>query len=139
MQPIAAKRALRLEWAPPAEAVCLVGNEPAIRRLVLVLLDNAVKYSRTGGQVSIALDKKGENIQLNVSDSGPGINQKELPFIFDRFYRSSEAREINPDGSGLGLSLAAGIAQGHNAEIAVTHSSEQGSTFSLLIAPSQQL
>ncbi len=132
IQPMAEAKDLKLKFASTAQTFHLTANEPAIRRLVLVLLDNAVKYSKSGGEITVSLHPEATALNLEISDSGPGIQHDHLPHIFERFYRSPDARQMNPDGSGLGLSLAAAIAQRHNAEIKVTSWSESGSTFRVL-------
>jgi heavy metal sensor kinase len=132
IQPMAEAKSLSVKFTPAAESMHLTANEPAIRRLVLVLLDNAVKYSKSGGQITVSLHPEATTLNLEISDNGPGIQHDHLPHIFERFYRSPDARQTNPDGSGLGLSLAAAIAQRHNAEINVTSRSESGSTFRVL-------
>ena len=111
-----------------------MGNDLAIRRLVLVLLDNALKYSPADGLVSANLSQTGDLISLEVTDAGPGIAETELASIFERFYRSSEARARVQAGSGLGLSLAAGIAQRHGARIEVDTETGRGSRFRVLFS-----
>jgi len=114
-------------WAP-GDAT-LAGEELAIRRLIRALLDNAIRYSAAGGEVWVrVIDREGE-IELVVEDNGPGIPESDLPFIFDRFYRSADARASGDGGSGLGLSLAEGIAQRHNAAIEVSSAPGHGSIF----------
>ncbi len=135
LKPLAEAKFLDLEFLCSPPSVPVLGNEPAIRRLVLVLLDNAIKYSRASGQVTVALHEEDSHVHLEVIDSGPGIQQDELPHIFERFYRGPQARNGANAGSGLGLSLAAGIAEKHNAKIEVTRSSAQGSIFSVLFQP----
>lgn len=132
MASLAELGAIRLACSVPVDKVEVIGNEQAIRQLTLVLIDNAVKYSRSGGQVTVNLRRSERDIRLEVQDSGPGIPNSDLPHIFERFYRAAGAREVNSQGSGLGLSLAAGIAQHHGAAIEVASAADQGSTFSVV-------
>jgi heavy metal sensor kinase len=131
MASLAESKAVRLVCRLGSKAE-VMGNGPAIRQLMLVLIDNAVKYSHAGGEVTVNLRRSEGDIRVEVEDSGPGIPNSDLPHIFERFYRTAGAREMNSQGSGLGLSLAAGIAQHHGAAIEVTSVAERGSTFSVV-------
>lgn len=135
IRPLADAKDVQFTSCVPEREVMVLGNEPAIRRLVLVLLDNALKYSRMGGQVRVGLYENPDACQLEITDSGPGIAESELSRIFERFYRAPEARASAPSGSGLGLSLAAGIAQHHRARIEVQTVPGEGSTFRVLFRP----
>lgn len=131
MQPVAASKAITLTADIPKASAFVNGNEIALRRLVLALLDNAIRYSRIDGEVKVRVRDENDSVRLEVEDSGPGIPETELPHIFDRFYRSPEAR-ASGNGSGLGLSLAASIAQRHHARINVTSRPGRGSVFSVI-------
>ncbi len=129
LRPLAESRTVQLIAQLPPEAVYVFGNDPALRRVVLVLLDNAIKYSKDEGVVGIRLDPSGNDVYLEVADNGSGIAQADLPYIFERFYRSSGSRDSRPRGYGLGLSLAEGIARRHQARIEVESIPNQGATF----------
>ena len=94
-----------------------------IRQLLIILMDNAVKFSHEGGSIQLAVTEN-PNPTLRVTDHGAGISKEELPYIFERFHKSNSAE--NQKGSGLGLAIAKEIAKRHNADIGVE--SEQGST-----------
>lgn len=111
------------------EPAIVVGTRSLLRRLLIVLLDNAVKYSSEGTEVTLRLIEAEGFAELEVVDSGIGIAASELELIFDRFYRSEQAREVWSGGSGLGLSLAASIAEQHNTTISVTSEPGAGSVF----------
>ncbi len=129
LSPAAASRHVELRVTSHANAPAVWGNRAAIRRLVLILGDNAIKYSREGGSVEFATDLQGDLVYLRVQDHGIGIPQSELPFVFQRFYRGANAREGGNDGFGLGLALATGIAERHRSAVKVTSLPEQGSSF----------
>ncbi|MBV8572754.1 MAG: HAMP domain-containing histidine kinase [Acidobacteriaceae bacterium] len=129
---LARRNRIRLHSAPPANATWIRGNEDAVRRLILVLLDNAIKYSRPGGDVNVELGSHEREVLLSVRDSGPGIPAAESQRIFERFYRSPKARQADCRGAGLGLSLAAGIARYHGAQIRIESNPEVGSTFTVV-------
>jgi heavy metal sensor kinase len=104
------------------------GDEDLIRRLVLNVLDNAIRYSPPGSSVRVALDRSGAGYAVSVSDQGPGIAADAQARIFERFYRVDAARTRDA-GAGLGLALARWIAQAHDGEVALAASSRVGSTF----------
>ena len=108
------------------------GDEDLIRRLIINVLDNAVRYSPAGGAVRVALDRAGDLYAVSVSDQGPGIAAEVQSRIFERFYRVDAARThggASDGGAGLGLSLARWIAQVHDGDIKLAASSRLGSTF----------
>jgi signal transduction histidine kinase len=119
-------RGILIAVRPGAAQAIVWGNRPALRRLFLVLLDNAVKYSRPGGHVEVTITSDGF-IRAAVRDYGLGIAEEDLPHIFQRFYRADKVR--SETGHGLGLSIAATIAQVHGAEIRVSSVEGEGSTF----------
>jgi two-component system sensor histidine kinase CiaH len=101
--------------------------------LFVILLDNAIKYSPSKSDIFINSNKYDGKLVIQVEDSGIGISKKDIPRIFDRFYRSDNARARNGTGGyGLGLSIAKEIAQVHHAEIKVASQLNKGSTFSVV-------
>lgn len=132
---IAVAKQLRIHYERSQERTLVLGNEAAIQRLILALLDNAVKYSRGNSEVHIALKNAANQVSLEVIDSGPGITESELPLIFERFYRGHHSQDGAKEGSGLGLSLAAGLAERNNARIEVVSQPGKGSTFRVLFQP----
>ena len=91
------------------------GNADHLRRLVVNLLDNAIKFTSGFGRIAVTLERRENRAIFRVSDSGPGIAAADLPFIFDRFFRGSGPKT---NGSGLGLSLCREIVRLHHGEIA---------------------
>ena len=115
------------------EPVIVEVDEYYLRRALWVLVDNAIKYNHPGGEVTVSVsgNDKGEAI-LSVSDTGPGIDAKDLSKIFDRFYRGDLSR--NPGkGFGLGLTLAKEIVEAHGGRIIVDSQPGYGSIFSILL------
>ena len=96
-----------------------------------ILVDNAIKYTPSGGQISLAMSREGEECVLSVTDSGAGISAQELPRIFDRFYRSDKARKAQSSGHGLGLSIARIIVAAHGGRLHVRSKEGVGATFSV--------
>ena len=106
------------------------GDEDLVRRLILNLVDNAIRYAPSGTAVRVALDRAGHQYAISVSDDGPGIPTEIQPRIFERFYRVDAARTHATDGgAGLGLALARWIARAHGGDVALAASSRLGSTF----------
>jgi len=122
---LAEKRQVRLRPELGDRAAMISGNRPALRRLFLVLLDNALKYSRAGGDVVVSVERGDSQVSVTIEDFGIGISAADLPHIFERFYRANRAR--SDGGHGIGLSLAESIARAHGARIDV-HSTESVSS-----------
>ncbi len=101
-----------------------------ITELLTILIDNAVKYSADGSRVNINSSKSKRFLTIKIQDQGIGIDEVDIPKIFDRFYRSDKARtKVSSDGFGLGLSIAKKIVDAHRGQIKVQSVSGQGSTF----------
>jgi signal transduction histidine kinase len=107
-------------------------DESLLRRMILNLLDNAIKYTPDGGRVSVACRRAGDEYVLTIADSGTGIPADLQPRIFERFFRADKARsrsENDGGGAGLGLSISRWIAEAHRGRLELTCSDAQGSTF----------
>jgi len=106
------------------------GDRSSLIELFVILLDNAIKYSPKNSQISIDVEKQDKHALVRVCDSGVGIDKKDLPFIFDRFYRTDSSRTQNEShGYGLGLAIAKSIAELHDAQISVESKIKKGTTF----------
>jgi signal transduction histidine kinase len=105
------------------------GDPQALRRLFLILIDNAVKYTPSGGAVRVTMIAGTADATVEVQDTGPGIPADELPHLFDRFYRVEKDRSRESGGVGLGLSIARSIAIHHSGEMTVESRLGAGSTF----------
>ncbi|HEX2778021.1 MAG TPA: ATP-binding protein [Gemmatimonadaceae bacterium] len=107
------------------------GDEALLRRLVNNLLDNAVKYTPRGGEVTVTTRRDNGRYLLDVADTGPGIAPEIQPHIFTRFFRAPDAREKR--GAGLGLPIARWIAERHGGRLELTRSGADGSTFTVVL------
>jgi signal transduction histidine kinase len=136
LRELAALRNIDLQLSLEDRGVAISGNAPALRRLVLAIIDNALKYSRPSGKVIVSLTASDGLVSIAVRDFGIGIPASDLPHIFQRFYRADKAR--SEGGYGLGLSLAATIAQLHGAAIDVQSTEGEGSLFTVAF-PSRQV
>ncbi len=102
----------------------------SIEEIILILLDNAVKYTPDGGKVSISSRVDGRNAIIKVIDSGPGIGPKDIPRIFDRFYRADHSRsKVKVSGFGLGLPIVKRVVELHHGSVSVSSKIGSGSTF----------
>jgi heavy metal sensor kinase len=116
------------------DQIQLIGDRDRLKQVMLNLAGNAIQYTPAGGIVTLSLRKNGEQAQLIVSDSGPGIPAQDLPHIFERFYRGEKSRKRNPGtGFGLGLSIAYWIVRNHGGTIDVSSQEGKGTTFSVLL------
>jgi heavy metal sensor kinase len=115
------------------DQIQVTGDRDRLKQVFINLLANAVKYTPPGGTVFLAIKKVGEQVQTVIEDTGPGIPAKDLPHIFERFYRGDKARTRSADGSsfGLGLSIAYWIIKNHNGRIEVKSKEGTGTTFSV--------
>ena len=102
----------------------------SIEEIILILLDNAVKYTPDGGKVLVSSQIEGRNAVIKVIDSGPGIGPRDIPRIFDRFYRVDHSRsKIKISGFGLGLPIVKRVVELHHGTVSVSSKVGQGSTF----------
>lgn len=105
------------------------GNSEQIKQVILILLDNAVKYSGPKGAVNVTLQKQNNDVVLAVSNTGEGIAPEHLDRIFDRFYRTDSSRARKHGGHGLGLAIARSIVDQHKGELYARSVVGEGATF----------
>jgi two-component system, OmpR family, phosphate regulon sensor histidine kinase PhoR len=118
---------LREEEVPPLPPV--LGDAGNLERLLLNLLDNAIKYNRPDGKITVQVGRCGGEAMVEVSDSGIGIPPESIPRIFERFYRVDKGRAREEGGTGLGLAIVKHIAQAHGGQVDVESRLGRGSTF----------
>jgi signal transduction histidine kinase len=127
---LAGQRSALVHVDLPAEALVVSGEAASLRRLILIVLDNAVRYSRSQSEIRVrvtAAPRAGDGpatALVEVSDSGIGIDPNEVPRLFERFYRGARARQQAPDGSGLGLAIAQGIVERHQGSLTLASAGE---------------
>jgi heavy metal sensor kinase len=131
-QVLAAQKGLRLQSEPTPD-VAFRGDEDVLRRMLLNLLDNAIKYTPAGGAVTVSLEQGPSSISVSVSDTGVGIPAEAVLQVFERFYRIGKARLRADGGSGLGLAIAKWGAEAHSGAIRVTSRPGEGSTFTVTL------
>jgi len=130
---LAAPKSLSFTSRVPEGRVLVRADAVAIDRLLLILVDNAVKYTPAGGACAIELSESGNQAQIDVRDSGVGIASGELEAIFERFYRADKARSREIPGTGLGLAIARWIAGVHGGTISAESTVGLGSVFHVRI------
>lgn len=108
-------------------------DEMRLKQLLLNLVGNAVKFTPEGGRITLGCRSKNGRMELFVADTGIGIEQRDLPRIFDRFYRADKSRSRAEGGYGLGLSICKWIAEAHRGSIRVESAPGKGSTFSVIL------
>lgn len=114
-----------------APLISFAGEEEAVRRLLSILLDNALKYSPEQGRIEVNLQKKGKTIQLSVKNSVNSIEKEQLSRLFERFYRTDSSRNSETGGYGIGLSIAKAITEAHKGKIAAY--SSDGKTLEIIV------
>jgi len=132
VQPLAAARSVELECRAGGD-VPFRGDQDLLRRLVVNLLDNAIRYTPAGGKVSAALEADGPQVRIAISDTGCGIAAESAPHVFDRFYRADRGRSREDGGFGLGLAIVKWIAESHRGAIDLATQPGAGTTFTITL------
>jgi signal transduction histidine kinase len=132
VRPMAAQREQTLSVIFDSQrTVNVLGESSSLRRLLWILLDNAIKYTPLCGRIDVTLRTSALGATVTVRDNGIGIPSADLPHIFDRFYRADPSRG-NVEGSGLGLSIAKWIAETYHAQLSVVSNESDGTAFSVI-------
>ena len=132
--PVVASRSLELRLDARALVPTVRGNLEELKRVVLNVLSNAIKFTPDGGAVSAVLTTDGEDTVLTVSDTGHGISEDDLPYVYDRFYRASMAHEWAIEGTGLGLAIVKSTVEQHGGSVTMTSALDRGTTCAHLAA-----
>jgi len=132
---IAEDKGVALNASIPDEAIPVAMLKGQVQHLINNLIDNAIKFTPTGGRIDLTLSSSQNKLTLTVSDTGCGIEKDKLPYIFDRFYRADFSRST--PGYGLGLALASAIVKSHRGTINVYSTLNHGTTFTVTLPTSQ--
>lgn len=116
-----------------AEQLELMADKERLHQLLVILLDNAIKYTPPPGEILLTGIRQGNNLIITVEDTGQGIPTEDLPHVFDRFYRSDKARSREKGGTGLGLSIAKWIVEQHGGRISADSKPGAGTKFSIVL------
>jgi two-component system phosphate regulon sensor histidine kinase PhoR len=131
LQPWAEEKGVILTCTPYSEELVVWASEEGVERIFTNLVDNALKYTPSGGCVTVSLSRVGSEAQVQVTDNGIGIPSESLPHLFEEFYRAPNARTVEAVGTGLGLSIAKDLLDQYGGRIGVESTLGQGTTFTV--------
>ncbi len=132
LSPLAEENQLDVKVVSQASLI-IKGDRIKIRQLFLNILENAIKYTPRGGNIWVRCERSGQSALISIKDSGIGIQEEHLPYIFQRFYRVDKSRSRTHGGTGLGLAIAKSIAESHGGKIEVESQAGQGSNFRVIL------
>ncbi|MBV9225224.1 MAG: GHKL domain-containing protein, partial [Acidobacteriaceae bacterium] len=131
LNPLAEAKSITLTQDVPECPISVLGDFSALRRVLLILLDNAIKYTPEGGVVTVGLHEQSETAVLTVEDTGIGIPEEAQNHVFQRFFRVDPSRNKESGGHGLGLAIAQTIVDQHQASLKLQSKSSGGCIFSV--------
>lgn len=131
MKPLAKSKKIEMTLEPTEGTLVIEGNAVLLSRAVGNLIDNAIKYTPVGGKVSVQLYQKDDQAFVSVVDNGPGIRAKDLPRVFEKFYRARPELDDDVPGTGLGLAIVKSIVEHHYGRVWVESEPEIGSAFTI--------
>ncbi|MEO8286132.1 MAG: ATP-binding protein [Chloroflexota bacterium] len=132
---VAQQQGIGLTTEPVRDSI--LADPARLRQVLLILLDNALQYTPAGGSIQLAAHRYGSQMQLSVIDTGPGIAHEHLAHLFERFYRVSDKRSAQAEGSGLGLSIAKGLVEAQHGHIWIESKQGEG-TRAIVSLPAQR-
>jgi two-component system sensor histidine kinase/response regulator len=133
IQPSAQKDNVVLELVPYSGDDSVLGDDETLKHVFSNLITNAIKYNKPNGSIKVFMEEKEHSIEANVEDTGRGIPEEHLPYIFDQFYRVKQDKTQKSKGTGLGLSIAKKIVEAHGGTIKVNSQLGEGSTFTVIL------
>ena len=131
--PVAETSGVRLELSTDAEAPPVLGDADRLAQVLRNLLSNALRHTPAGGRVSLRVTHAGQQVRMQVADTGSGISPEDLPHVFDRFYRGDRSRSRRGGGAGLGLAIARQLTAAHGGDLSVTSQPGEGATFTITL------
>ena len=129
--PAAGDRDLELSTEVPGLPVYVFADAGRLQQVLHNLLENSLRYTEAGGRIVVRVFSRPGEACISVGDTGVGIPEADLPYIFERFYRSKRSRAANPGGSGLGLSIVRWIVEAHKGKVTVESQVGKGATFTV--------
>lgn len=129
--PLAADRGITLSVLQPAAPVYVFADAGRLQQVLHNLLENSLRYTESGGRIQVRVAAAPGEALIEVSDTGLGIPESDLPYVFERFFRSKSSRHVYPAGSGLGLSIVRWIVEAHKGRVTVESAVNKGSTFTV--------
>jgi signal transduction histidine kinase len=131
LAPAAADRQMELDVSTPPVPVYVFADSGRMQQVLHNLVENALQYTESGGRIQVRVAAAPGEALLSVSDTGVGIPADDLPYVFERFFRSKRSRRANPGGSGLGLSIVRWIVEAHKGRVTAESTPGRGSTFTV--------
>jgi len=130
LRPVAAEKAIALDAITPEPSIMVWADRDKINQVLMNLIGNAIKFTPAHGTVTVSASRNGnDNVQVSVSDTGPGIAPEEKEKVFDKFYQIAEVDRVKPKGTGLGLAICKALVELHRGHIWVESAPSRGSTF----------
>ncbi|MFO7952792.1 MAG: ATP-binding protein [Bacillota bacterium] len=129
VEELCAEKEITIEFSGSPENILVAGNHDWLCQAVVNILENSIKHGGPGSSVKIAVASKDNTVVVEIEDNGPGIPEKDLPYIFERFYRVDKARSRKSGGTGLGLSIVKHIMEAHGASYTLDSTEGKGSVF----------
>jgi signal transduction histidine kinase len=133
VSPLAEDRELSLTVSVPEKPVYVFADAGRLQQVLHNLLENALRYTEAGGRVEVRVEAAPGEARLIVRDTGVGIAPEDLPYVFERFFRSKASKRVNPGGSGLGLSIVRWIVAAHKGRVTAESEIGKGSTFTVAV------
>jgi len=130
---LASSKDIEIKLNTPARNVFINGDKIHLQRLFFNLINNALKFTPEKGEIDISMDIRNSNVYIDITDTGEGIAEENLPKIFDKFFHTYSGKEDSESGTGLGLNIALSIARAHKGDIKVKSQLHQGATFTVIL------
>ena len=127
------KRSINVKGLEDLQSVTVCCDKDLIHQVVYNLVDNAIKFTNQGGEIVFSLSQDSENMVFTISNTGKGIPENELPFVFERFYKIDKSRSDVKESTGLGLYIAKMIVSAHKGKISVTSKENEFTTFKIIL------
>lgn len=132
LQTIADKKGIKINYHGPMVVPAVIGDYDRLRQLFIIFIDNAVKYSPEATEIAVIVNVKGKSeLKISVEDHGYGIPEAELPYVWDRFYKSDKSRRSS--GTGLGLAIAKHLVELHEGQVSIASEIGKGTTVTVLL------
>ncbi|MCA1318660.1 cell wall metabolism sensor histidine kinase WalK [Bacillus tianshenii] len=130
----AKEKEISLELYKAKRELFIFGDNPRVKQIFINLINNALAYTPPGGKVGVTVQDAGDMVEITVSDTGIGMDEEEIPRIFERFYRVDKARSRNSGGTGLGLAIVKHLVEAHHGKITVKSKVNSGTAFKVKLS-----
>ncbi|MCC7451483.1 MAG: PAS domain S-box protein [Anaerolineae bacterium] len=132
-EPLIVEKGIACSLSLDADLPCVLLNGEAFERILQNLLDNAVRYTPSGGQIAVKTERHDAAVVVSIIDTGIGIAEADIPLIFERFYRADKARNMHTGGAGLGLTIVRRLVEAHGGQVEIHSEMRRGSTFRVVL------